>query len=49
LSAQTDFRAFGAFGANRAPILPRDKYYLQTYQNEFPLDPRHLDYWVCPK
>jgi hypothetical protein len=38
--AQSYFRAYGTFGINRATILHRD--YLQTDQNKFSLDPRHL-------
>jgi hypothetical protein len=30
------------FGANRAPILSQNYYYLQTFQNELPLEPRHI-------
>jgi hypothetical protein len=30
------------FGTSRAPILRQYLYYLQTYQNELPLEPRHL-------
>jgi hypothetical protein len=29
------------FGANRAPNLSQDLHYLQTEQNEHPLEPRH--------
>ena len=39
---QNDFQAYGAFGANRLPILSRDENYLQMDPNEFPLDPRHV-------
>jgi hypothetical protein len=39
---QNDFRAYGTFGANRAPILRQEKHYLQTGRNELPLDSRHL-------
>jgi hypothetical protein len=39
---QNDFRAYGTFGANCAPILHQDYYYLQTFRNELPLDPCHL-------
>ena len=35
-----DFRAYGMFGANRAPILHR--HWLPTDRYEIPLDPRHL-------
>jgi hypothetical protein len=31
------------FGANRAPILRQDQYYIITNRNEFPLEPRHLE------
>jgi len=30
------------FSANRAPMLRQGKHYLQTDQNELPLEPRHL-------
>jgi hypothetical protein len=30
------------FNGNRAPILRQDLHYLKTYQNEHPLEPRHL-------
>ena len=36
------FRAYGTFGANRAPILHQDYHYLQTYQDELLLEPHHL-------
>ena len=39
---QNDFRAYGTYDANRAPILRQDWHYLQMDQNELPLDPRHL-------
>jgi hypothetical protein len=39
---QNDFRACGTLRANRAPILHQDEHYLQTDQNEHPLEPRHL-------
>jgi hypothetical protein len=39
---QNDFQAYGMFGANHAPILRQDYQYLQTDQNELPLEPRHL-------
>jgi hypothetical protein len=39
---QNYFRAFGRFGANRAPIFNQDYHYLQTNQNELPFEPRHL-------
>jgi hypothetical protein len=41
--AQSNFRAYGTFGANRAPILPQDSYYLQTDRCELSLDQRHLE------
>jgi hypothetical protein len=39
---QNDSRAYGKFGANCAPILHQDYYYLQTDRNELPLVHRHL-------
>jgi aminoglycoside N3'-acetyltransferase len=39
---QDDFRAYGTFGTNRAPILRKDYHYLQTDSNKLPLEPRHL-------
>ena len=39
---QTDFRAYGTFGANRAPILHQRDHCLQIDRNEIPHDPRHL-------
>jgi hypothetical protein len=36
---QNDFWAYGMFSANRAPILHRHKYCLQTDQNKIPHDP----------
>ena len=39
---QTDFRAYGMFGANRAPIWPQREHCLQIDQNEIPHDPCHL-------
>jgi aminoglycoside N3'-acetyltransferase len=39
---QDDFRAYGTFGTNRAPILRQDYHYLQTDSNKLPLEPRHL-------
>ena len=35
--AQSDFHARGTFGANCAPILRRDKHFLQTDRYELPL------------
>jgi hypothetical protein len=40
--AWKDFHAHGTFGTNCTHILRLDWYYLQTDQNELPLDPRHL-------
>ena len=37
---QNDFRAYGTFDANGAPILRQDYLYLQIDQNELPLEPR---------
>jgi hypothetical protein len=39
---QNNFHANAMFGANYAPILHQDYYYLQTDQNNLPLEPRHL-------
>jgi hypothetical protein len=39
---QDDFRAYGTFGTNRAPILHQDYHYLQTDSNKLPLEPHHL-------
>jgi hypothetical protein len=39
---QKDFWAYGTFDAKRAAILRKDEHYLQTDQNEHPLEPRHL-------
>jgi hypothetical protein len=39
---QDDFRAYGMFGTNRAPILHQDLHYLQMDSNKLPLEPRHL-------
>jgi hypothetical protein len=41
--AQSDFRAYGTFGTNRATILPQDQYYIQTNRNELSLDQCHLE------
>ena len=41
---QNDFRAYGTFRANCAPILSQDLHYLQTDRNEIPHDPRHLGF-----
>jgi len=38
---QNNFRAYGMFRANHAPILRQDWHYLQMDQNEVPLDPHH--------
>ena len=40
--AQTDFQAYGTFGANRATIWHRREHCLQIDQNEIAHDPRHL-------
>ena len=42
MCVQNDFRAYGTFGANSAPILRQDLHYLQMDRNELPLEPRHL-------
>jgi hypothetical protein len=39
---QNDFRAYGMFSTNRAPILNQDRHNLQTNRNELPFEPRHL-------
>jgi hypothetical protein len=39
---QIDFRAYGTFDANRAPILYQDEHNLQTNRDELPFYPRHL-------
>jgi hypothetical protein len=39
---QDDFRAYGTFGINHAPILRQDSHYLQMDSNELPLELRHL-------
>ena len=39
---QTDFRAYGTFGANRAPIWHQREQCLQIDQNKIPHDPCHL-------
>jgi hypothetical protein len=39
---QNNFRAYGTFGINRAPILRQDWHYLQTDRNVLPLEPHHL-------
>jgi hypothetical protein len=39
---KNDFRDYGMFGANHAPILRQDYHYLQMDQNKHPLEPRHL-------
>ena len=41
-SVQTDYRAYGTFGANRAPRWHQREHFLQIDQNEIPHDPRHL-------
>jgi hypothetical protein len=40
---QNDFRAYGTFSANRAPILHQDYHYLQMDRNPLPLEHRHLE------
>jgi hypothetical protein len=40
---KSDFRAYGTFGANHEPILPRDEYDLQIDRNKLPLDQHHLE------
>ena len=35
-------RAYGTFGANRAPTLRQYYHYLQTDRNELSVEPRHL-------
>jgi hypothetical protein len=40
--AQNDFWAYCTFSANRAPMLRQDYHYLQTDQNELPIDPHHI-------
>jgi hypothetical protein len=39
---QDDFRGYGTFGTNRAPILRQDWHYLETDLNKLSLKPRHL-------
>ena len=39
---QNDFRAYGTYDANRAPILRQDWHYLQMDRNELPLEPCNL-------
>jgi hypothetical protein len=39
---QTDFRFYGTFSANCAPILHQDYHYLQIGRNELPLEPHYL-------
>jgi hypothetical protein len=39
---QNDFRAYGSFAANRAPILRQDYHYLQMDRNELLFEPRNL-------
>jgi hypothetical protein len=38
---QNDFWDYGTIGANHAHILRQDSHYLQTNQNELPLEPHH--------
>ena len=40
--AKMIFRAYGTFGANRAPILHQDYHYLQTSQDKLLFEPHHL-------
>jgi hypothetical protein len=40
-SVSIDFRAYGTFDANRAPVLSQDQHYLWKDQNELPLEPHH--------
>ena len=37
-----NIRAYGTFGANRAPTLRQYYHYLQTDRNELSVEPRHL-------
>ena len=39
---ETDFRAYGTFGANRSTIWHQREHCLQIDQNEIPHDPRHV-------
>jgi hypothetical protein len=39
---QKDFRTYGTFGENHAPILHQDYHCLQTNRNQLPLEHRHL-------
>jgi hypothetical protein len=39
---QNDFRAYGTFGANYAPILYQDYHCLQMDRNPLPLEDHHL-------
>jgi hypothetical protein len=39
---QNDFRAYGTFGVNNAPILRQDVHHLHMDLNELPLEPCHL-------
>jgi hypothetical protein len=39
---ENNFRAYGMFSANRAPILQRHWHYFQMKQNKIRHDPRHL-------
>ena len=41
---QNDFRAYGTFGTNLAPILRQDNDYVKTDRNDLPLEPRHLGF-----
>jgi hypothetical protein len=40
--AKSSFQTRGTFGVNRAPFLHQNYNFLQTDQNELPLDPHHL-------
>jgi hypothetical protein len=44
---QNDFWAYGTFGVNYASILRQDQRYLQTDQNELPLEPHHQGVSLC--
>ena len=39
---QNDFRAYGTFGANRAPIFCQDEYNLKIDENKLPLEIHYL-------
>ena len=42
MCVQNDFRAYGTFDTNRAPILRHDQPHFQADQIELPLETRHL-------